>query len=200
MLVESWKTVVEQEQNALAILTEMFDGDEILAEGLLTTVKDKAKAWVKTAAEAGAKALPGLNKKFSQSLEQISDKISPEAAKDLEQQMVKQGGANWKTNVGKVAAGVAVATALLANPAQARTIYIIEPGHPVPVHQHHGNGAQFLGAMVGAAIGAAIAGQQQPHYPPGYGYQQVPPPGYYHPQGAPPGYYVSAPPGYIPVR
>lgn len=190
MLVESFKAATEAEQSAIAVLTEMFEGDEMLAEGLLNTVKDKATAWMKKAAEVGAKALPGLNKKLDQTLQQVKTEISPEAVEDLNKQMDKQGGSNWKSNVGKVAAALAVASALIASPAQARTIYIIEPGHPAPAHMHHGGnpGAAFLGALVGGALGAAMA---QPQAAP----QMVAPPGYYHPAGSPPGYYLPIPPG-----
>jgi len=164
-LVESWKAVTEEQQQSLAVLTTILEGDRVLAENLLSTVKDKAVGWMKKATEVGKKALPAITNKLDQSLQKVSTEISPQAAEDLKTELEKQGGHDWKSNVGKVAAGVAVATALLANPAQARTIYIIEPGRPVPVHHHNNRGAQFMGALIGSAIGAALGAQQQQ---PGY--------------------------------
>jgi hypothetical protein len=82
---------------------------------------------------------------------------------------------NLKTQIGRIAAGVAalamVAGATAASAQPYRGGYYGGRGH-------HGNdaGVAIAGGIVGLALGAAIAGNNSGHYRTGYDYGYAPPP------------------------
>jgi hypothetical protein len=98
-----------------------------------------------------------------------------------------------KTIIGRAAAGVA-ALAMVAGATAASADSYRHGGYYGRGHGHHGNdvGVAIAGGIVGLALGAAIAGNNNNHYRSGYNYGYAPPPPppprYYGGYGRPYGY------------
>ena len=87
---------------------------------------------------------------------------------------------NLKTNIGRVAAGLA-ALAMVAGSTAASAQSYRHGGYYGGRHHHGGGdrtGAAIAGGIVGLALGAAIAGNNNhgARYNSGYGYDYAPPP------------------------
>ena len=93
---------------------------------------------------------------------------------------------NLKTTIGRVAAGLAALTLVAGSTAASAQSYRHGGGyHGGYSHGHHGNdaGVAIAGGIVGLALGAAIAGNNNNHYRSGYssyGYAPPPPPPRYY--------------------
>lgn len=96
---------------------------------------------------------------------------------------------NLKTNIGRVAAGLAALALVAGSTAASAQSYRHGGGHGYyGGHGHHGNdaGVAIAGGIVGLALGAAIAGNNNSHYRTGYssyGYAPPPPPPRYYDDG-----------------
>lgn len=103
------------------ILTEIFDRAAVY-ENIITDIKDKVKTWAANAADMSADMLPSLQKKWNDVSGKLRSVIGTEAVDNLEAALDKKAGSNWMSHAGKIAAAVAVASSLLANPAAAQDL------------------------------------------------------------------------------
>jgi hypothetical protein len=85
---------------------------------------------------------------------------------------------NLKTQIGRVAAGLAALAMVTGATAASAQSYRHGGGYYGHGRGHHGNdaGVAIAGGIVGLALGAAIASNNNSRYDRGYGYDYAPPP------------------------
>jgi hypothetical protein len=108
-------------EDHLKLINEVFFPEQqMLAEGLIGDVKQKAKSWLEKAKSAAGDMLPTLVGRYEQALHAVKKKLGDAASAALEKEMSKQVGADWKSDAIKVAAALAVASTMMtATSAQA---------------------------------------------------------------------------------
>jgi len=116
VLVEGYNNLQEQ------LLNEIFAQDMILHEDIMSDIKQKATKWSAKAGKLTSEFLPALQKRYETLQDKMQSTLGKDAAEQFEKTMDNKGGQDWKSNLSKMAAAVAVASALLANPAQAQSL------------------------------------------------------------------------------
>ena len=114
--------VLEQDINT--VIDQIFmESTEQLDEGIIGDVKAKVGKWLDKVGEKGNEVLPALKAKYDQAFKSLQSS-DPDKAKQVEAEMTKQAGSDWKKNANKFVAALAVVSSLAAvAPAQGQEYY-----------------------------------------------------------------------------
>lgn len=103
------------------VLEEVFDRMPV-DENIISDIKDKVKTWSSKADSMAGDIMPSLQNKFNNIMTSFRAKLGDANADALESALDKKAGSGWASNVGKLAAALAVASSLLSNPAAAQDL------------------------------------------------------------------------------
>jgi hypothetical protein len=101
-------------------LDEIFNSP--LNEDILDNIKNTAAKWLDKADNYKNEYMPALKQRLDTLTAKLADEFGAKTADTFNKVMDKKAGTDWHSNVAKMAAAVAVASALLANPAQAQSL------------------------------------------------------------------------------
>lgn len=118
MLLVEGKNLTYEDRLFEEIFTK---ADDQLDETLMQDIKQTAAKWAEKVGELKDEYLPALRKRYETLQDQMKKLFGNETAEKFDKIMQSKAGNEWKSNLAKLAAAVAVASSLISDPASAQS-------------------------------------------------------------------------------